>query len=761
MNNGDDFSQLRMRAEDILKTTSKSAVVDNKIDFLRLLQELDTYRIELELQNEDLHTANSDLNTLHGKLKEEVSVHFRHFDVAPIGYITLDDSHHIIEINQTLSIQLKLDKDGFLGRPFNNFIFSEDQDTFYFCSEKLADHKTQQTCELRLHSTNISPFWVKLDCSPELSDSGLRIHIAISDISDLKEMEKTLKLDASVLNECAEMIVITDAQGRITRVNKAFTTVTGYTEKEVLGKNPNMLHAEKMNEAFNNSKWDALHKNLSWQGEIWNRRKNGEIYPEWISLTAVKNTGDAITHYISVSSDATQRKKDEENIHFMAFYDNLTGLPNRILLQDRLKQALAQSHRNHQHGAVFILDIDHFKVVNDTLGHLIGDELLKVIAKRLTACIREEDTISRMGGDEFVVLLADLGEDKNKALSHATNVGDKIIHNISEPITIHDHNLQITVSIGIAMFPDDTDNITELVKLADNAMYKVKKSGRNNYHFVTPSLQKEADKRLYIQHGLREALKENQFRLFYQPQINFKTQAVSGVEALIRWVDPHKGLVQPNDFIQISEETGLIIPIGTWVLEEACRTIDAWNKLPSPPAPYLSINMSVRQFQQKNFTSEIRRVMLKNGVKPQQLELEITESVLIHNLEDSKRKLFELKDMGVRLAIDDFGTGYSSLQYLKNLPIDVLKIDQFFINDLTMGANDEAIVQTIITLAKNLNLWVVAEGVVSKKQYDYLKLIGCDSYQGYYYSKPVPGDELLDLIETNGQLHKKGFDLIR
>ncbi|MFQ3235190.1 MAG: diguanylate cyclase (GGDEF)-like protein/PAS domain S-box-containing protein [Paraglaciecola sp.] len=754
MNAGDKFSQLRKRAENIIKTTSNSAIIDKNSELFRLLHELDTYKIELELQNEDLHAANTTLNILHDKLKAEIAIHYRHFDIAPVGYITLDSSHNIVEINQTLVEQLKLAKSDFLGKPFNHFIFSEDKDKFYLCSQKLLNKNKQQTCELRLCGVNVAPFWVKLNCSPEVRDIGFRIHIAISDISHLKEMEKRLRLDASVLNECAEVIVVTDAKGRITRVNKAFTKVTGYTEAEMLGESPDILLAEKIDKSLNDIKWDALHKNHRWQGEIWNKRKNGEIYPEWISLTAVKNTGDAITHYISVSSDITKRKRDADHIHFMAYYDTLTGLPNRVLLQDRLKQALVQSHRNHHHGAVFILDIDHFKVVNDSLGHLIGDELLKAIANRLSGCIREEDTISRMGGDEFVILLADLGEDKQKAISYATNVADKVIQNISEPITVSDNKLQITVSIGIAMFPDDTDNITELVKLADNAMYKVKKFGRNNYAFVTPSLQKAADKRLSIQHGLNEALKKNQFRLLYQPQVNFKTLTISGVEALIRWQTPHEGLVYPNDFIKISEETGLIIPIGTWVLEEACRTISAWNKLSSPPSPYLSVNVSVRQFQQKHFISEIRRLILAYNVEPQQLELELTESVLIHDLKYSKKKLFELKEMGIRLAIDDFGTGYSSLKYLKNLPIDVLKIDQFFINDLTMGGNDEAIVQTIITLAKNLNLWVVAEGVVSKNQYDYLKLIGCDSYQGYYYSKPVPGDELLVLIAGNSQIHK-------
>ncbi|SIS44498.1 bifunctional diguanylate cyclase/phosphodiesterase [Neptunomonas antarctica] len=744
---GDKFFDLRKRAEDILKMISEPTNVQKDSDLFRLLHELDTYRIELELQNEELHTANTELHILQDTLKEEIAIHFRHYDIAPVGYVTLDRSYSIIELNQTLVRMLHLIKEDCLKHFFSKFIRQEDQDTFYFCCQKLITEKKPQTCELQLHSDKIQPFWVKLDCVPEQHEQGKRIHISITDISNLKALEKDLRLSVSVFAECAEMIVVTDANRNIIKINNAFIQTTGYSEQEIIGKNTRILKSGKHDESFYQEMWSELNEHNHWQGEIWNKRKNGEIYPEWLSLTAIKNTDNSIAHYISVSSDITERKKDAAHIHFMAYYDPLTGLPNRILLQDRLKQALVQSHRNRQHGAVFILDIDHFKVVNDSLGHMVGDELLQEVAKRLTSCIRKEDTISRMGGDEFVVLLTDLGEDKHNAILRASNVAKKIIDEISQPIIANNNKLQITLSIGIVMFPDDSDQISNLIKLADNAMYKVKKSGRNNYQFVTPSLQKEADERLTVQHGLHQALERQEFELFYQPQINFSTQKISGVEALIRWNNPDRGLVTPDEFIAISEETGLIVPIGTWVLEQACRQISDWNKLSTPPTPYLSVNMSIRQFQQKNFISEMERILLKYNIKPQQLELELTESLLIHNLTETQNKLFTLKDMGVRLAIDDFGTGYSSLQYLKSLPLDVLKIDQSFIQDIGIDHNNEAIVQTIISLANNLDLWVVAEGVVTQRQYDFLKLKGCGSYQGYYYSKPIKEHELLEVIK--------------
>uniref|UniRef100_UPI00356894B6 diguanylate cyclase domain-containing protein n=1 Tax=Neptunomonas sp. TaxID=1971898 RepID=UPI00356894B6 len=609
MSTSDKFSELRKKAEDILKLFNHVDTVANNTDLAKLLHELDTYRIELELQNEELQLTNAELNSLQDELEEEISVHFRHYDIAPVGYVTIDVYKNILEVNQTLAGKLGLNKDALVGRPFTSLIFADDQDNFYFFCNKVIKDKKTDTCELRLYTKTISPFWVKLDCAPEHHNKGMRIHMAISDISNLKALEQDLTLSASVLDECGEMIIVTDPDYNIIKVNKAFVHTTGFSKAETLGKNYSILQSGKHNEQFYQEMWTSLKLNKNWQGEIWNKRKNGEIYPAWISLTTISNPDGSPAYFISVSSDITQRKKDAEHIHFMAYYDPLTGLPNRILLQDRLKQALVQAHRNRQHGAVFILDIDHFKVINDSLGHLIGDELLQEVAKRLSDCIREEDTISRLGGDEFVVLLADLGEDKKNAISHASSVAEKIIHTISEPIVTQENKLQITVSIGIVMFPDDTDQIIDLMKLADNAMYKVKQSGRNNYKFVTPSLQKEADERLSVQHGLHDALKRNHFELYYQPQINFITQAVSGAEALIRWQKPNSGVVYPDDFITISEESGLIVPIGTWVLEEACRQISSWNTHKKQPISFISVNMSVRQFQQKNFISEMQRIM--------------------------------------------------------------------------------------------------------------------------------------------------------
>ncbi|WP_198064183.1 diguanylate cyclase domain-containing protein [Neptunomonas qingdaonensis] len=613
MSKGEKFSELRKKTEDILKVTDHSAVIENNIDIVRILDDINTYRMELERKNEELQLANAELSILQEMLKEEISVHFRHYDIAPVGYVTLDTNNQILEINQTLASKLTLHKNDLLGHLFNSLVFPDDQDIFYFCCIKIINEKKFQTCELRLHTKTISPFWVHLDCAPEHHKKGMRIHIAISDISHLKTLEQDLTLSASVLDECAEMIIVTAPDYNIIKVNKAFVQTTGFIKAETLGKNYSILQSGKHNEQFYQDMWASLKLNKNWQGEIWNKRKNGEIYPEWISLTTVSNPDGSPAYYISVSSDITQRKKDAQQINFMAYYDPLTGLPNRILLQDRLKQALVQAHRNRQHGAVFILDIDHFKVINDSLGHLIGDDLLQEVAKRLSDCIREEDTISRLGGDEFVVLLADLGEDKKNAISHASSVAEKIIHTISEPFITQENKLQITVSIGIVMFPDDTDQIIDLMKLADNAMYKVKQSGRNNYKFVTPSLQKEADERLSVQHGLHDALNRDLFELFYQPQINFITQAVSGAEALIRWQKPNSGLVYPDDFITISEESGLIVPIGTWVLEEACRQISSWNTHKKQLISFISVNMSVRQFQQKNFISEMQRIMLNHN----------------------------------------------------------------------------------------------------------------------------------------------------
>jgi len=434
----------------------------------------------------------------------------------------------------------------------------------------------------------------------------------------------------------------------------------------------------------------------------------------------------------------------------MAYYDALTQLPNRTLLDDRLKQALALSHRNNTHGALLMLDLDRFKMINDSLGHLVGDKVLQETAKRLIACVREQDTAARLGGDEFVVLLPGLSRDKRNASIQAGNVAQKIIKELGELITIDEHKLQVGVSIGIAMYPSDTNQLENLIQLADNAMYKVKGSGRNHYHYYTASMQEEANTRLSMQNDLHQAIEKQEFELFYQPQINIETNRICGAEALIRWNHPEKGLVLPLDFISVAEDTGLIIPIGTWVIEQACQALSTWNEFTNTPIEYLAVNVNVssRQFQQKNFVSEMERILAKSSINLRQLELELTESVLIHDISETLEKLNTLKGIGVLLAIDDFGTGYSSLQYLKRLLIDVLKIDQSFIRDMNIDPTDEAIVRTVITLAKNLKMRVLAQGVENQQQLDFLKQNGCHNYQGYHCSKPVNASDFIQLLKN-------------
>ncbi|MBL7005325.1 MAG: EAL domain-containing protein [Gammaproteobacteria bacterium] len=733
------FSELRKKAELIIKSAPKASAWNQDIDVAKLLHELETYQIELELQNNALLASNQ-------RLEE---THYQHYEMAPVGYITLNHKNVILEVNETGSNMLGISKNQLVKTTFTDIIHSFDQDVFYFCRQALTKSPDIHSCELRLLHRSGQLVWFKLDCSLKQTQKSKNLHIAINDISHIKELELSLRLASSVFDDCSEAIIVTDSKLNILKVNNAFEEITGYTEKEVLYKSPKILKSGKQNKFFYQHLWAELNNHQLWKGEIWNRRKNGEIYPEWLSITAIKNSDNEVIHYIGIFSDITQRRNAEAHLHFMAYYDPLTQLPNRNLLNDRLRQILAQSQRNQRHVALFIFDIDHFKVINDSLGHLVGDEVLIKVAQRLTTIIRDEDTISRLGGDEFLVLLSDLSTNIKTAIQQSGNVVQKIIDKLSEIILIDEHELQITVSIGIVMFPEDTNDSSQLIKLADNAMYQAKNAGRNNFKFFTSEMQNDADERLTMQNNLRTALQRDEFELYYQPQINFKTNHIICAEALIRWNDPEQGLVSPAKFIPVAEESGLIVPIGTWVLEQACRQLEVWNTTFNSPIQKLAINMSARQFQQKNFLSEIKRILSRFNIKPQQLELELTESILIQDLKETLLKLKKLKKMGFSLAIDDFGTGYSSLEYLKCLPIDVLKIDQSFVRDIGSDSNDDAIVQTIISLANNLDLCALAEGVETPQQLDFLKQNECDCYQGYYFSKPLKADKFWQLFNKN------------
>jgi diguanylate cyclase (GGDEF)-like protein/PAS domain S-box-containing protein len=538
----------------------------------------------------------------------------------------------------------------------------------------------------------------------------------------------------------------------IVKVNKAFSKITGYSADEAIGQKTNLLKSGKHDAFFYQQLWDTLNKWHYWQGEIWNKRKNGEIYPQWLSIFEKCNAHGVIENYIAVFSDITAKKTIENRIHFMAHYDVLTGLANRVLLNERLHEAIDYNLAHQTLFALLMIDLDNFKVINDSLGHNIGDELLKEIAKRLLNSTREEDTVTRLGGDEFIVLLTDLSDSREQAIKNATIVAEKLQLTIARPLHIERHRLHITASIGIVIYAKD-DTPSFLIKNADNALYHAKNLGRDNYQFYNSDMKAKANYRLAIENDLRYGLEHNQLSVYYQPQVKIATGRIFGAEALLRWRHPKKGFISPANFIPVAEETNLIVTIGTWVLKTVCAQIASWNALDKTMVGCIAVNVSARQFIQPDFIDIVMNTIARTGIKPCQLELELTEGVLIYDIDKTLAKLAQLKAFGVHIAIDDFGTGYSSLNYLKRFPLNVLKIDKSFIYNVMSEENDAAIVQTIITLAKNLHLRVLAEGVETEQQLAFLRARGCDSFQGYLCSRAICAEDFLHLLQsTNGLL---------
>ncbi len=556
------------------------------------------------------------------------------------------------------------------------------------------------------------------------------------DITERIRAENELKIAATAF-ESQEGMLVTDADNRILRVNRAFTSITGYEKEEVIGQNPRLLSSGLHDQAFYEGMWAALNGSGTWEGEIWNRKKDGSIYAELLSITAVKDHHNVVTNYVGTFNDITMNKAAEEQIRNLAFYDPLSGLPNRRLLLDRLHQALASSARSGKQGAVLFLDLDHFKTLNDTQGHDMGDLLLQEVAKRLTGSVREDDTVARFGGDEFVVVLEDLSENTLEAAAQTEVIGEKILSTINKPYVLRDREYHSTSSIGATLFNDHQSGVEELLKQADIAMYQAKTSGRNTVRFFDPKMQETINVRATLEAELRTALEQEQFRLYYQVQVD-KYGAALGAEALIRWTHPTRGMVSPVHFIPLAEETGLITQIGQWVLETACAQIKAWQLRPETRNLVLSINVSAKQFRENDFVSNVRSAVARFGIDPRRLKLELTESLLHENVDNTVLIMNALRDVGVRFSLDDFGTGYSSLQYLKRLPLDQLKIDQSFVRDLVIDSSDRSIVRTIVAMAQSLNLDVIAEGVETEAQRDILLSNACVQYQGYLFGKPLP-----------------------
>jgi len=568
----------------------------------------------------------------------------------------------------------------------------------------------------------------------------------ILDITERKRIEADLRIAARAF-DAQEAMVITDRNSVILRVNRAFTENTGYSAEEAIGQTPRLLKSCRHDDEFFRAMWESVTCTGGWQGEIWDRRKDGEEYQKWLTISAVKDDAGAVTHYIGAQYDITARKQAEEKINELAFFDPLTGLPNRTLLRDRLRQAMTASGRSGSYCALLFVDLDHFKTLNDSLGHEVGDSLLKQVAQRLVASVREGDTVSRVGGDDFVVILSGLAASAADAANATEMVARKILALLDHIYQFGELAHYSSASIGATLFKGSASSADDLMKQSDLTMYKAKAAGRNTFLFFDPAMEVAAQERAALEGDLRQALDGEQFFIEYQAQVSGDGR-LTGAEVLVRWKHPRRGVVAPAEFIPLAEEAGLIVPLGNWVLETACRQLARWAAEPAMAALTVAVNVSAQQFVHSDFVDLVVELLARTGANPQRLKLELTESLLVDNVEAVIAKMFALKALGVGFSLDDFGTGYSSLAYLKRLPLDQLKIDQSFVRDVLVDVNDAIIARTIVALAHSLGLGVIAEGVETEAQRDFLASAGCHAYQGYFFSRPLPIDRFERFAQT-------------
>ena len=564
------------------------------------------------------------------------------------------------------------------------------------------------------------------------------------DISLRRQGEEHLKLAAKVYENTVEGVLITDSEGQVIMVNQAFSQITGYDAAEVIGESPPILRTEELPPELYESMWGALVTQGQWRGEVWNRRKNGEAYPEWVTISRITDALGNTSNYIAVFHDLTEIRRGEEQIKYQAHHDALTGLPNRVLFDDRLEQAMAHADRKGQRLALLFLDLDRFKQINDSLGHQVGDLMLQEVARRIKGCLRETDTVALLGGDEFTVIVPDVG-----GIEGTMEAARRILASLEAPFVLRGHELFTTASLGITLYPDDARDRESLLKNADLAMYRAKDQGRNNYQLFTPDLNALVMRRLDLESRLRRALENHELRVHYQPKISLASGLVIGTEALVRW-QRGETLVGPMEFIPLAEDNGLILPIGEYVLEAACRQTAQWHR-EGLGGLSVAVNISARQFQQQDLVALVRQALRKSGLEPGFLELEITESTVMTDVQKAISILKVLSGLGVKISLDDFGTGYSSLFYLRQFPISSLKIDKSFIDDIPHKEDDVAIAQAVISLARSLGLQVVAEGVETQAQLDFLREHDCDVIQGFYFSRPLPPQRLPDFLRQHSR----------
>ncbi len=663
--------------------------------------------------------------------------------LAQVGSWTLDLAHDKLVWSDEVFRLFEIDKDRFDASyaAFLALIHPDDRAAVNQAYGASLQSRTPYEVTHRLLMQDGRIKWVHERGTSDFDAAGrpLRSSGTVQDITERKLAEAELRIAAAAF-QSQESTLVTDAQGVILRVNAAFTATTGYSAAEVVGRTPALLRSGRHNADFYRAMWESIDRTGGWQGEVWDRRKDGTEYPKWLTISAVKDENGAVTHYVGTHFDITERKQAEEKINALAFFDTLTGLPNRTLLLDRLKQTMTVSARNANHGALMFIDLDNFKTLNDTQGHDMGDQLLKQVAERLRNCVREGDTVARFGGDEFVVVLTGLSALKQDAAASSEAVGEKIIAALGQAFLLGAVMHRATASIGIALFDGESLTLDDLLKQADLAMYQAKDAGRNTLRFFDPAMQAAVMSRATLETELRAALHERQFLLHYQAQVVSEGR-LTGAEVLVRWQHPERGMVSPAEFIPLAEETGLIVPLGEWVLETACAQLAVWAKQPALAHLSIAVNVSAHQFHLPDFVERVLMTLRRTGANPQRLKLELTESLLVAHVEQIIGKMSALKAEGVRFSLDDFGTGYSSLSYLKRLPLDQLKIDQSFVRDVLTDPNDAAIAKTVVALAHGLGLGVIAEGVESAAQRDFLAGAGCYAYQGYFFGRPGPVHE--------------------